>query len=178
MLQALLIKVHSNFNLGRFFKLIIYLTNHRRPEKDLLTKENIRQTLRLILADAFTQTEADLNITHMIKEIYASCGVLFSSLLPPSEQMSVEAREDIDEEDDEWVLQDGKHLRPIVTGCIQAKYCHDTLGLPTRSSNMSDAFNKALSIAYGNEYNMPNIVIFSNSRFQWCKKLLFSDPYI
>jgi len=41
---------------------------------------------------------------------------------------------------------------------------------------MSDAFNKALSIAYGNEYNMPNIVIFSNSQFQWCKKLSFSDP--
>jgi hypothetical protein len=83
--------------------------------------------------------------------------------------MSVEAREDIDEEGDEWVLQDGKHLCPMVTGCIRAKYCHD---------NMSDAFNKVLSIAYGNEYNMPNIVIFSNSRFQWCKKLSFSDPYI
>src|ERR1700722_8146226 len=39
---------------------------------------------------------------------------------------------------------------------------------------MSDAFNKAFSIAYGNEYNMPNIVIFSNSRFRWCKKLSFS----
>ncbi|OXV06259.1 hypothetical protein Egran_05973 [Elaphomyces granulatus] len=51
-----------------------------------------------------------------------------------------------------------------------------TLGLPTRSSNMSDAFKKGLSIAYGNEYNMPNIVIFSNNRFQWCKKLSFSDP--
>jgi hypothetical protein len=25
----------------------------------------------------------------------------------------VEAREDIDEEDDEWVLRDGKHLRPM-----------------------------------------------------------------
>jgi hypothetical protein len=170
--------VDSNFNLGRFFKKIIYLTNHRRPEKDLLTKENIRQTLRLILADAFTQTEADLNVTHIIKELYSSCGVLFSSLLPPSEQMSVEARDIDNEDDDEWVLQDGKHLRPMVTGCIQAKYCHDTLGLPTRSSNMSDTFSKALSIAYGNEYNMPDIVIFSNSRFQWCKKLSFSDPYI
>jgi hypothetical protein len=124
-LQALLIKVHSNFNLGRFFKLIIYLINHRRPEKDL-TKENIRQTLRLILADAFTQTEADLN-QGIIRKL--------RGLLPPSEQMSVEAREDIDEEDDEWVLQDGKHLCPMVTGCIRAKYCHDTLGLPTRLSN-------------------------------------------
>ena len=73
----MLIKVHSNFNLGRFFKLIIYLTNHRRPEKDLLTKENIRQALRLILANAFTQTEADLNVTHIIKELYASCGVYY-----------------------------------------------------------------------------------------------------
>jgi len=58
----------------RFFKLIIYLINHRRPEKDL-TKENIRIIRKL------------------------------RGLLPPSEQMSVEAREDIDEENDEWVLQ-------------------------------------------------------------------------
>ena len=80
-------------------------------QKDLLTKENIRQTLRLILADAFTQTEADLNVAH-------DQGIIrrLRGLLPPSEQMSVEAREDIDEEDDEWVLQDGKHLRPMVTG--------------------------------------------------------------
>ena len=95
--------------------------------------------------------------------------------------MSVEAGvvpEDNDEEDDESVLQDRKHIRPMVTGCIRAKYCYDALGLPTRSSNMSDAFSKALSIAYGNEYHMPNIIIFSNSFFQWCKKLSFSDPYL
>ncbi|KAN0066892.1 hypothetical protein V8E54_015064, partial [Elaphomyces granulatus] len=55
------------------------------------------------------------------------------------------------------------------------EYCHDPLGLPTRSSNMSDAFSKAISIVYGNEYNTPNIVIFSNNRFQWCRKLSFSD---
>ena len=73
----MLIKVHSNFDLGRFFKLIIYFTNHRRPEKDLLTKESICQALRLILANAFTQTEADLNVMHMIKELYASCGVYY-----------------------------------------------------------------------------------------------------
>jgi hypothetical protein len=82
--------------------------------------------------------------------------------------MSVEAREDIDEEDDEW-------LRDV----FGQNTCHDT--------RLADSFIKhvgrlqqcnALSIAYGNEYNMPNIVIFSNSRFQWCKKLSFSDPYI
>ena len=33
---------------------MIYYTNHRNPEKDLLSKENLRQTLRLILANAFT----------------------------------------------------------------------------------------------------------------------------
>jgi hypothetical protein len=117
------------FYLGRYFKKVIYTTNYRRPEKDLLTKENVRQTLRLVLADAFTQTEADLNLTRMIKELYASCGLLFSSLLPPSEQMSVEASvvpEDINEEDDEWALQDHKHVHPMATGRIRAKYCRDT----------------------------------------------------
>ena len=114
----------SSISSGRYFKKAIYTTNHRHPEKDL-TKENIRQTLRLTLAGAFTQTEADMDFTHMIKELHTNCSVFFSSLLPPSEQMSVEASivpEDINEEDDEWVLQDRKHLHPMVTGCIQAKY--------------------------------------------------------
>jgi hypothetical protein len=91
----------------------------------------------------------------MIKELYTSCGVLSTT----SEQMSVEAS---------IVTEDINELHPMVAG--RAKYCQNTLSLPTLSSNMSDAFSKTINIAYGNEYNMPNIVIFSNNRFQWCKK--------
>lgn len=36
----------------REFKKWIYSTNYRYPEKDLLTKENLRQTLRFLLADS------------------------------------------------------------------------------------------------------------------------------
>jgi len=63
----------------RYFKKVIYTTNHLRPERDLLQKENIRQTLRLVLAGSFID---DAEITRVVKEIYNSCPMLFSTLLP------------------------------------------------------------------------------------------------
>lgn len=39
----------------RIFKKWIYTTNHRYPKKDLLIKENLRQTLRFALANGFKE---------------------------------------------------------------------------------------------------------------------------
>jgi hypothetical protein len=39
-----------SFTYVRQFKKAIYTTNHRNPEKDLLFKENLRQTIRFALA--------------------------------------------------------------------------------------------------------------------------------
>jgi hypothetical protein len=47
----------------RFFKKVVYTTNHQHPGRDLLQKENIRQTLRLLLANSFDEAA----ITHVIK---------------------------------------------------------------------------------------------------------------
>jgi hypothetical protein len=54
-------------------------------------------------------------------------------------------------------------------------YCHETLKLPTLSKNMPDDFRRALQSAY-ESYDMPNIVRFRNSNFQWCKKFTFTSP--
>ncbi|KAI1007409.1 hypothetical protein K3495_g815 [Podosphaera aphanis] len=51
----------------RAFKKMICTTNHRHPEKDLLTKENLCQTIRLLLADAFKYD--DPSATQLIKDI-------------------------------------------------------------------------------------------------------------
>ena len=158
----------------RAFKKWIYTTNHRHPEKDLLTKENKRQTLRLLLADAFKTTEPIA--TQLIKDIYCECPQLFSTLLPRSEQMHLDGSLPVDDdEDEEDVLADDGHQLPIVTGCIRPKYMQ-SLNLPTRMTEMSahPQFSQALSIAYG-DYGMPDIIVFTGS-LQWCKRFSFYDP--
>ena len=106
----------------RAFKKWIYTTNHRQPEKDLLTKEKQRQTLRLLLADAFKITEP--TATQLIKDICQECPQLFSTLLPRSEQMELSGSlvDYADEADEEQVQADRAHPLPLVTGCIQPSY--------------------------------------------------------
>ncbi|KAN0076688.1 hypothetical protein V8E54_006830 [Elaphomyces granulatus] len=67
----------------RLFKKVIYTTNHCNPEKDLLFKENLRQTNRFILANA-------------LHELYSQCPALFSGILPQSEGI-----EDFNEDDED-----------------------------------------------------------------------------
>ena len=160
----------------RAFKKVIYTTNHLRPERDLLRWENIQQTLRLLLADSFAALDNDAAITRVVKDVYAACPTLFSTLLPRSEQLSLEGSLIPEtDEDDADVQSDHRHEHPKVIGCIQAKYCKEVLSLPTRTSQLSIEFSSLLSKAYGTYYGMPDIVKFSHGSFQWCKKLSFSD---
>lgn len=50
----------------RLFKLLIYLTNHHHVEKELLDRENIRQTIRFTLQNAYSETKADRSITTLL----------------------------------------------------------------------------------------------------------------
>lgn len=98
-------------------------------------------------------------------DLYAQCPSLFSTMLPKSETFS-EADEENNDDDDAQVMPDLQHIQPTVLGCIQGKYCRDTLGLPIRNIHMTAIFAKALAEAYGHDYSMPNIISFSNSTFQ------------
>jgi len=126
----------------RHFKKVIYTTNHQHPERDLLHKENIRQTLRLILTNSFSH---EPTITRVVKEIFAVCPLLFSTLLPRSEQMDLEGSliSQNDDDDDEDVQPDSRHSQP---GCIKAKYCKEVLALPTRVSHLTAAFRNLLCL--------------------------------
>jgi hypothetical protein len=156
-----------SFTYVRQFKKAIYTTNHRNPEKDLLFKENLRQTIRFALANAFSNRYPTL--TNALHELHSQCPALFSGILPQSEEIEDSS------EDDEDVKSDDQHRSPAAIGCIQAKFCRESLNLPTRATHMETAFRTALSEAYG-DYNMPNIVQFRNRKFQWCTKFSFTDP--
>ena len=149
----------------------IFHTNFQNAERDLLFAENLRQVVRLTLGNAFSGPYPEL--TTVLQGIAATCPRLLNSVLPRSEQFEFAAVNE--DEDESLVVQDAGHKNPTVIGCIQAKYCRETLKLPTRSNNMPDNFRRALSSAYGS-YDMPNIVQFRNSNFQWCKKFTFTSP--
>lgn len=101
----------------RRFKKWIYSTNYRNLEKDLLMKENLRQTLRLVLANGFKEDEV---ATQLVKDIHKACPSLFATILPRSEQTSLEPIDD-DNNELEGIVGDSGHISPSAIGCIQAK---------------------------------------------------------
>jgi len=158
----------------RWFKKVVYTTNHSNIERIMLHKENFRQTLRLLLLGAFSDSEPQM--TTFIQELQQTCPTLFKTLLPRSE---LESRIIDDEDDDSSIsiVADEYHKRPIVIGRLQPKFVRDTLGLPTRgSNNLLQPFRTALRRAYEMDYNMPNMREFGRGTFQWCKKISFHDP--
>lgn len=113
----------SNYNVligedkHRFFKQVVYNTNHQKVEKELLSKENMRLTLRLILANAFNHDEPQL--TAFMNDLYTQCPTLFSTMLPKSEHTFGEENYEADEDDDVQVVPDAQHIQPTVIGCIK-----------------------------------------------------------
>jgi len=52
----------------RWFKKIVYHTNHSNVERSLLNRENVQQTVRLLLAHAFQHSDPEL--TSLFTELY------------------------------------------------------------------------------------------------------------
>jgi len=141
----------------------------------MLSKENLRQTIRLILLGAFAQTEAQL--TYLIQELYNDCPTLFEALIPRSEQENLSmAGVTIDDDEQVSITGDDAHRRPVAIGRLEPKYCRDTLGLPTRASDLPANFRSALRRPYDDDYKMPNVLQFGKRPIFWCKKMAFQDP--
>lgn len=160
----------------------MYFTNHQNVEKALLGRENLQQTVRLILNNAFTQQEPEL--TKLFQRMYLKIPLLFESLLPKSEVETVGAVNiEVDADDEAFVGEaeaqiEGEvnaiHRRPAVIGCLQSRFCKEILKLPIRSSDMTPNFKAELSQGY-RDYNLANIVSFAAGGFQWCKKVSWTD---
>jgi hypothetical protein len=162
-----LIYLHNSW-----FKKIVYHTNHISVERALLGRENVQQTVRLVLMNAFKHSDHEL--TELMHSLFADCPSLFEALLPRSEQESLKQN---DEADSMMRLpEDALHKRPAAIGRIQPKYCKEVLKLPMYDRQMSDQFKSGLRKAYADDYRLPNIYHFGHTAIQWCKKLAFTDP--
>lgn len=109
----------------RAFKKWIYTTNYRYPKKDLLIKENLRQTICFVLANGFKE---DKIATRLVKDIYTACPTLFATLLLRSEQIGLseqvglKAASDDNDNELEGIAGNAYYINPTIIGCIQAKY--------------------------------------------------------
>lgn len=142
----------------RYFKKIIHQTNHVQVEKALLMRQNLMQTIRLILGNGYLMSHPELTrlfggqnhtlpildpvLTPLSVEIYRQCPTLFDMAIPRSEQqVFTEEMENNDEDEldlgvgsnSHGSLQLVQHLRPKVIGRLKDKFIKSQ-GLPTRSS--------------------------------------------
>ena len=116
------------------FKKDVYQTNHIDVEKHLLLHEGLRQSVRLLLMDAFKEDEP--TITEVVKELYRNCPTLFQVLITRSEQTSLLAEQGSEEEEDTMTLQSDKDHRDVTAiGRLGARYCKNTLRVPLRASD-------------------------------------------
>jgi hypothetical protein len=147
-------------------------------EKALLKHEALRQSVRLILANAFAHDEPQ--ITAMLQRLRQRCPTLFQSLLPQSEQHQVQLPSAHIDQDDvlDSLISDALHSDITATARLQNKYCREKLMLPTRGTEAITAFPSfatQLRMALAQDYNMPNIFQFGSKYFQWCKHVSFSS---
>ena len=75
-------------------------------------------------------------------------------------------------------MEDSLYLKPIALCCLQAKYCHDMLGLPVRFFQLQKHDVTALRKAFDIDYRIPDIMYFRNNLIMWVKKLSFNDKYV
>ena len=163
----------SNYNVligedkHRYFKKIVYYTNHSNIEKTMLLRENLRQTVRLFLLNGFAYTEP--KIIQLIKNIHQHCSSLFITLLPRSKQMLFE-NDDSDSRLSKNIVENDEHFQFNVIGCLELKYCRNVLKLSTRSSEnvqmMPRSFKTALAFVYQKDYAIPNLMHFGTNAIQ------------
>lgn len=99
----------------REFKKWIFGTNYRNLEKDLLLKENLRQTLRFLLAGSFDDKLA----TILVKDLYTQYLALFLTLLLRSKAISLAEAEEAGKDNKlEGLEADVNYINLSATRCI------------------------------------------------------------
>ena len=138
-------------------------------EKALLKHEALRQSIRLILVNAFAHDEPQ--ITTMLQHLCQRCPTLFQSLLPQSEQHQIQLPSAHIDQDDvlDSLISDALHSDISATARLQNKYCREVLMLPTRGAEaiaIFPSFAAQLRMALAQDYQMPNIFQFGSKFFQ------------
>jgi hypothetical protein len=169
----------ANYWFNRFFKTAVYNTNHANIEKALLGRENLQQTVRILLNNGMRNTDAEMS--DLLQYIHSQCPTLFESVLPRSEQESLRNQlESLVEDDEVPLISTARHRNPAAIGCISTAFARRSLRLPVKSSDLDEdfKFSEMLRKAYSSEYKLKNVYEFGKKWLLWVKKLAFTDRYV
>lgn len=155
---------------------MILNSNHRNPEEFLLNSENIDTTIRLLQAGAFEVD--DPGATQQLQQLMINCPNLVQQFLPVADFIETPV-EDIGEDEEvqsEGISGNERQTKITVIGRVKANHVEKQWKLPTRPSQMTETFRRALRVAYLATYG-DNISHFVGSFTYW-NKFAFTDRYV
>ena len=157
----------------RLFKKIIYQSNFQHPELFLLEREQLQQTIRLVLADAFN--EDDFESHEIIRRVQETCPALFELLVPRSD-LTLGGFEDEDEDADDEVGEDQSAVKAI--GRVTSEYVTFVWKLPTKATteSMPKAFRAAMREVYQQDFGQ-NVTHF-RGQLHYFNKFAYTDRFV
>lgn len=163
----------------RIFKDMIYKTNHRNPERDLLQRINFEMTIRFLLMGSMSETERPL--IDQIQRINRQCPGLFDTLLPLSERTIVQRSilgdgDSVETEEYAAILiGDELHQNPKARSKLGVKFARN-LNLPAYGREADPGLISKLTVAFLREYRRVNVTVFRDVPFRWWKAVSYDDP--
>lgn len=176
------LNVLTGESMHRIFKEMIYKTNHRNPERDLLQRINFEMTVRFLLLGCGQMNITDSSVVEQLQRIQMNCPGLFSTLLPASERTIIQRQilGDPDEQDTpEYtaaIVEDNAHRNIKARNKLAVKWSRQNLHLPQYGREADASFYSAITAAFQQDYDKPNVTLFNNVPLQWWKTVSFDDP--
>ncbi|EME77042.1 uncharacterized protein MYCFIDRAFT_84722 [Pseudocercospora fijiensis CIRAD86] len=149
----------------------IELTNHQNAERDLLMRQSLEMTVRLLLQNGYVNDQPEL--TAQMKGLFENNPQLFDSVLPRSEQSRDDDRSVLDGIDS--ILSDSDHLIVNTGERLLQYHCHEFIGLPIKNNAMKPDFRQSLQAAYNYDYNRQNCTPSNPDNIYWFKRFGYDD---
>ena len=159
------------YKINKWYKKIIYETNHRNVERILLKRENIQQILRLILLQFFVIFES--RITVVLQRIQERCFSLFSSLLSTTQLENLKKNDEFSVN----IIEDKQHESSAAQEFLIAVLCSQN-NLSLRADKANSHFRRLLFDVYHQDYQMKHVSQFDYIRLEWCKQINFTNSWM
>lgn len=169
----------------RIFKDIIYKTNYRNLERDLLQRINFEIIVRFLLLGCSQISVTDKSVVKQLQRINILCLGLFNTLLLASERTIVqrlilgnngEQESEVYEIYTTAIVEDDIYKNIKARSKLAVKQARQTLKLPQYSREAGTEFYTAITTAFRRDYKKPNVDLFYKVLLQQQKTVLFDDP--
>ncbi|KAI1822978.1 hypothetical protein F4861DRAFT_540483 [Xylaria intraflava] len=157
----------------KLWKKMVYTTNHRVPEKDLFSWENIAQTMRFVILNSHAESDGELTI--QMQDLNKAAPSLFTSIM----RGQAMAGDDNEEEMDTMtgghrIMAHASYIEASVGGLIKAQ-ARQNLGLPARESHMDVRTRQLLEVAYARDYGRQVTMMGTSQRLKWWQSVTWSS---